>query len=197
MRFNTLPQGDLTEAFDSSPGMVTHWSAGDLFLPVASGRWLLGLVWPGSPHKEKPRVGCRVSLAAERQGEGQESWPGHGGGLQGPAEEETEPTFRAVGRSPQAAVWAPAQGDKPSPPEAQGTAAPVSLFSQGNLEQANEELRAIIKKIWKRTSMKLLDQVVPPAGGEYPPPIPGHMHGSQVHSACARPTCSDWSLVLA
>lgn len=36
----------------------------------------------------------------------------------------------------------------------------------GNLEQANEELRAIIKKIWKRTSMKLLDQVVPPAGGE-------------------------------
>lgn len=37
----------------------------------------------------------------------------------------------------------------------------------GNLEQANEELRAIIKKIWKRTSMKLLDQVVPPAGGEY------------------------------
>lgn len=37
----------------------------------------------------------------------------------------------------------------------------------GNLEQANEELRAIIKKIWKRTSMKLLDQVVPPAGGEH------------------------------
>lgn len=40
-----------------------------------------------------------------------------------------------------------------------------SLLS-GNLEQANEELRAIIKKIWKRTSMKLLDQVVPPAGGK-------------------------------
>lgn len=37
----------------------------------------------------------------------------------------------------------------------------------GNLEQANEELRAIVKKIWKRTSMKLLDQVVPPAGGAY------------------------------
>ena len=36
----------------------------------------------------------------------------------------------------------------------------------GNLEQANEELRAVIKKIWKRTSMKLLDQVVPPAGGQ-------------------------------
>ncbi|XP_034056726.1 voltage-dependent L-type calcium channel subunit alpha-1C isoform X13 [Gymnodraco acuticeps] len=36
----------------------------------------------------------------------------------------------------------------------------------GNLEQANEELRAIVKKIWKRTSMKLLDQVVPPAGDD-------------------------------
>lgn len=39
------------------------------------------------------------------------------------------------------------------------------VFVSGNLEQANEELRAIVKKIWKRTSMKLLDQVVPPAGG--------------------------------
>lgn len=37
----------------------------------------------------------------------------------------------------------------------------------GNFEQANEELRAIIKKIWKRTSMKLLDQVIPPIGGGY------------------------------
>lgn len=36
----------------------------------------------------------------------------------------------------------------------------------GNFEQANEELRAIIKKIWKRTSMKLLDQVIPPIGGK-------------------------------
>lgn len=42
----------------------------------------------------------------------------------------------------------------------------VGLF-KGNLEQANEELRAVIKKIWKRTSMKLLDQVVPPAGGQW------------------------------
>ncbi|KAM3846428.1 voltage-dependent L-type calcium channel subunit alpha-1D isoform 2-T2 [Vipera latastei] len=33
-------------------------------------------------------------------------------------------------------------------------------------EQANEELRAVIKKIWKKTSMKLLDQVVPPAGDD-------------------------------
>ena len=36
----------------------------------------------------------------------------------------------------------------------------------GNIDQANEELRAVIKKIWKRTSMKLLDQVVPPAGDD-------------------------------
>ncbi|XP_077400386.1 voltage-dependent L-type calcium channel subunit alpha-1C isoform X9 [Vanacampus margaritifer] len=40
------------------------------------------------------------------------------------------------------------------------------LCFSGNLEQANEELRAIVKKIWKRTSMKLLDQVVPPAGDD-------------------------------
>lgn len=39
-------------------------------------------------------------------------------------------------------------------------------MNPGNLEQANEELRAVIKKIWKKTSMKLLDQVVPPAGGQ-------------------------------
>lgn len=42
----------------------------------------------------------------------------------------------------------------------------LELFLTGNFEQANEELRAIIKKIWKRTSMKLLDQVIPPIGGE-------------------------------
>lgn len=40
-------------------------------------------------------------------------------------------------------------------------------LTPGNFEQANEELRAIIKKIWKRTSMKLLDQVIPPIGGGY------------------------------
>ncbi|KER32041.1 hypothetical protein T265_01820 [Opisthorchis viverrini] len=33
------------------------------------------------------------------------------------------------------------------------------------IDQLNEELRTVIKKIWKRTSPKLLDQVVPPAGG--------------------------------
>uniref|UniRef100_A0A8C4YCT9 Voltage-dependent L-type calcium channel subunit alpha n=1 Tax=Gopherus evgoodei TaxID=1825980 RepID=A0A8C4YCT9_9SAUR len=40
----------------------------------------------------------------------------------------------------------------------------LKIKMEGNFEQANEELRAIIKKIWKRTSMKLLDQVIPPIG---------------------------------
>ncbi|MGH0186555.1 UNVERIFIED_CONTAM: hypothetical protein FKN15_022313 [Acipenser sinensis] len=42
----------------------------------------------------------------------------------------------------------------------------LKIKTDGNFEQCNEELRAIIKKIWKRTSMKLLDQVIPPIGGE-------------------------------
>ncbi|XP_072305376.1 voltage-dependent L-type calcium channel subunit alpha-1D isoform X2 [Eucyclogobius newberryi] len=42
----------------------------------------------------------------------------------------------------------------------------LKIKTEGNLDEANEELRAVIKKIWKRTSMKLLDQVVPPAGDD-------------------------------
>uniref|UniRef100_A0AAY5E7A2 Voltage-dependent L-type calcium channel subunit alpha n=1 Tax=Electrophorus electricus TaxID=8005 RepID=A0AAY5E7A2_ELEEL len=42
----------------------------------------------------------------------------------------------------------------------------LKIKTEGNLEQANEELRAVIKRIWKRTSTKLLDQVVPPAGDD-------------------------------
>ncbi len=38
----------------------------------------------------------------------------------------------------------------------------------GNIDQCNEELRAVIKKIWKRTSPKLLDQIIPPPGSMYP-----------------------------
>uniref|UniRef100_A0A5S6R1F3 Voltage-dependent L-type calcium channel subunit alpha n=1 Tax=Trichuris muris TaxID=70415 RepID=A0A5S6R1F3_TRIMR len=33
-----------------------------------------------------------------------------------------------------------------------------------NIEEANEQLRAVIKRIWKRTPQKLLDEVVPPSG---------------------------------
>jgi hypothetical protein len=36
----------------------------------------------------------------------------------------------------------------------------------GNIDSCNEELRAVIKKIWKRTSPKLLDQIIPPPGSK-------------------------------
>ncbi|XP_063220472.1 muscle calcium channel subunit alpha-1 isoform X4 [Bacillus rossius redtenbacheri] len=40
----------------------------------------------------------------------------------------------------------------------------LRIKTDGNIDDANAELRAVIKKIWKRTSPKLLDQVVPPPG---------------------------------
>lgn len=40
----------------------------------------------------------------------------------------------------------------------------------GNLDQANQELRMVIKKIWKRIKQKLLDEVIPPPDGELPIP---------------------------
>lgn len=46
----------------------------------------------------------------------------------------------------------------------------LRIKTEGNIDDANAELRAVIKKIWKRTSPKLLDQVVPPPGGEETPP---------------------------
>ena len=42
----------------------------------------------------------------------------------------------------------------------------LQIKSTGNLDQCNEELRSVIKKIWKRTSPKLLDQIIPPAGSK-------------------------------
>lgn len=42
----------------------------------------------------------------------------------------------------------------------------LRIKTEGNIDDANEELRAVIKKIWKRTNPKLLDQVVPPVGGK-------------------------------
>lgn len=38
----------------------------------------------------------------------------------------------------------------------------LKIKTEGNIDEANEELRKIIKQVWKRTSPKLLDQVVPP-----------------------------------
>ncbi|XP_037069843.1 muscle calcium channel subunit alpha-1-like isoform X3 [Pollicipes pollicipes] len=42
----------------------------------------------------------------------------------------------------------------------------LRIKTDGNIDDMNTELRAIIKKVWKRTSPKLLDQVVPPPGVE-------------------------------
>jgi hypothetical protein len=40
----------------------------------------------------------------------------------------------------------------------------LKIYTDGNIDEANEQLRAAIRRIWKRTPMKLLDEVVPPAG---------------------------------
>lgn len=40
------------------------------------------------------------------------------------------------------------------------------MSSSGPIDQENEELRAIIKKIWKRTKPKLLEEVIPPPRGK-------------------------------
>ncbi|CAG9109037.1 unnamed protein product [Plutella xylostella] len=40
----------------------------------------------------------------------------------------------------------------------------LQIKTSGVIDDCNTELRAIIKKVWKRTSPKLLDQVVPPPG---------------------------------
>jgi voltage-dependent calcium channel L type alpha-1D len=42
----------------------------------------------------------------------------------------------------------------------------LKIKTEGNIDDANAELRATIKSIWKRTSPKLLDQVVPPPGND-------------------------------
>lgn len=61
-------------------------------------------------------------------------------------------------------------GSQKSPEGQTGPLADVSpaLPTSGNLEVANKELRAVIKKIWKRTKPKLLDEVIPPPEGEDP-----------------------------
>merc|ERR1719295_2455526 len=40
----------------------------------------------------------------------------------------------------------------------------LRIYNEGTIDEANDELRAVIKRFWKRTPIKLLDQVVPPAG---------------------------------
>lgn len=38
----------------------------------------------------------------------------------------------------------------------------LKIYTEGNIDEANEQLRAAIRRIWKRTSIKMLDEVVPP-----------------------------------
>lgn len=40
----------------------------------------------------------------------------------------------------------------------------LKIYTEGNIDEVNEQLRAAIKRIWKRTPQKMLDEVVPPAG---------------------------------
>lgn len=40
----------------------------------------------------------------------------------------------------------------------------LKIKTEGNIDDANAELRSVIKQVWKRTNPKLLDQVVPPPG---------------------------------
>ncbi|XP_060787411.1 voltage-dependent L-type calcium channel subunit alpha-1D isoform X1 [Neoarius graeffei] len=42
----------------------------------------------------------------------------------------------------------------------------LKIKTEGPIDKENEELRAIIKKIWKRTKPKLLDEVIPPPAGD-------------------------------
>ena len=42
----------------------------------------------------------------------------------------------------------------------------LKIKTDGNIDQSNEELRAVIRKIWKRTPQKLLDQIIPPPGSD-------------------------------
>uniref|UniRef100_A0A0K0E6W3 Voltage-dependent L-type calcium channel subunit alpha n=1 Tax=Strongyloides stercoralis TaxID=6248 RepID=A0A0K0E6W3_STRER len=40
----------------------------------------------------------------------------------------------------------------------------LKIYTEGNIDEANEQLRSAIRRIWKRTPLKMLDEVVPPAG---------------------------------
>ncbi|KAK6110339.1 Ion transport family protein [Brugia pahangi] len=40
----------------------------------------------------------------------------------------------------------------------------LKIYTEGNIDEVNEQLRSAIRRIWKRTPQKMLDEVVPPAG---------------------------------
>jgi len=49
------------------------------------------------------------------------------------------------------------------------------VLLQGCIDEANEELRSVILRIWKRTQLKLLDEIVPPAGSKLRLPLSSYM----------------------
>lgn len=53
------------------------------------------------------------------------------------------------------------------------------MSPSGPIDQQNEELKVIIKKLWKRTKPKLIDEVIPPPRGK-----PKNLHGSRKHFKC-------------
>ena len=42
----------------------------------------------------------------------------------------------------------------------------INVMLLGNRDKRNEELRAVIRKIWKRINPRILDQVLPPTGSK-------------------------------
>ncbi|XP_008336110.2 voltage-dependent L-type calcium channel subunit alpha-1F-like, partial [Cynoglossus semilaevis] len=42
----------------------------------------------------------------------------------------------------------------------------LKIKTEGPIDQQNEELKLIIKKLWKRTKPKLIDEVIPPPRGD-------------------------------
>ncbi|KAL7669229.1 hypothetical protein ACOME3_009894 [Neoechinorhynchus agilis] len=42
----------------------------------------------------------------------------------------------------------------------------LKIKTEGNIDQTNDELRAVIKKIWKRTPQSVLDQIILPPGSD-------------------------------
>ena len=71
----------------------------------------------------------------------------------------------------------------------------LSIKTEGNIDEANEGLRAQILQIWKRTEKKLLDQICPGAGRKLSLSIPvGCLVGrSVVFSALTTSPGHSWS----
>ena len=65
----------------------------------------------------------------------------------------------------------------------------LSIKTEGNIDEANEGLRAQILQIWKRTEKKLLDQICPGAGRKLQSVHPGWLVVSRTNDF-------SWSLLV-